>query len=164
MGNPTQYLLATTMLLLFCMCGCQGGADPDAMLARATDNNVKRVSRMYTVFQMRNSMIGPKDEEELKSFILEHSEARLARIGIDPEKVDEIFLSERDGQKLIVRYGTELEDSSKSIPVVFEAEGKDGTRYVGFSNAYMQEISDDDQYKRLMAGEEDNKVVDENHA
>lgn len=159
----SQSILLSLVLVLLGSCllsGC-GGFNPEKMLADACDNNVKRLSRMYTVFQMRNSMIGPSDESEFKKFILQHSSVRLARIGIEREKIDDIFYSERDGQKLVVRYGVQLEGPEKSIPVVFEVEGSGGKRFVGFSNAYAIEVSDDDQYDRLISGKEDNKVIDE---
>ena len=162
-SNPFASL-SCVLISLCLISGCGSGVDPDQMLADATDNNVKRLSRMYTVFQMRNSMVGPKDEVEFKEFIASHSSVRLARIGIDLDNIDQIFSSERDGKKLIVRYGTTLEGSDRSIPVVFEAKGLGGGRLVGFSNAYSIEVNDADRYDKLMAGEEDNKVIDSDDA
>ncbi len=155
------FFLVCLFMLSISLPGCGSGSSPESMLANASDNNVKRVSRMYTVYQMRHGMVGPKDEAELKEFILEHSASRLARIGIEPESVDDIFSSERDGQKLVVRYGLKLEGPNCSIPVVFESDGVSGTRLVGFANDYTVEISDDSEYERLLSGDDDNRVIDE---
>lgn len=155
-----HFIYSIFLVGLMLSAGCSG-KDPAAMLADATDNNVKRLSRMYTVFQMRNAMEGPKNADELKEFILSQTPDRLARVGIDASKVDEIFVSERDGEDLIVRYGTKLNGANASIPVVFESVGLDGSRRVGFSNAYTIEVADDAEYEQLLAGDSDNEVFDD---
>ena len=44
------------------------------------------------------------DLAEFKAFIRDFDKAKLTAMGIDPNKVDELFTSERDGKPFKVRY------------------------------------------------------------
>lgn len=147
-------LLGTALLLAGC-----GGADANSMIADANDTNVKRLATMYSFFHIKNKNKGPKNEEQLRAFIESQDADRLKRGGIDATKLDELFVSERDGEPFLVRYGVNTVIRGPSLPVIFESTGIDSMRQVGFFNGSMQEV-DEDEYDRLMAGKADKEKVD----
>lgn len=147
-------LLGASVLLTGC-----NGADADSMIAAANDTNVKRLATLYTYFHIQNKNKGPKNEEQLREFIESQDASRLKRGGIDATKLDELFVSERDGEPFVIRYGVNTYIRGPSLAVVFEATGIDGMRQVGFCNGLMQEV-DEEEYDRLMAGKADKKKVD----
>lgn len=138
--------------------GC-GGTDANSMIAAANDSNVKRLATLYSYFHIQNRNKGPKNKEQLRAFIEAQDANRLKRGGIDATKLDELFVSERDGEPFVVRYGVNTVIRGPSLPVVFESTGVDGMRQVGFCNGSMKEV-DEDEYDRLMAGKADKEKVD----
>jgi len=138
--------------------GCGGGAE--SMIAKANDSNVKRLATMYNFFHLMNNFKGPKDEAELKSFIEAQDPKRLRLADIDPAKLDSLFVSERDKEPFVIRYGIDTVIRGPALPVVFESVGSEGLRQVGFCNGAMQEVGNED-YDRFMAGETDSETVDD---
>jgi hypothetical protein len=111
------------------------------------------------MFHIKNKHKGPKNEEQLRAFIESQDPIRLKRGGIDATKLDELFVSERDGEPFVIRYGVNTVVFGPPLPVVFESTGIDGMRQVGFCNGLMQEV-DEEEYDRLMSGEADKQKVD----
>jgi hypothetical protein len=74
---------------------------------------------------------------------------RLEMMQVDPGKVDELFVSERDGQPFVIKYGQSGGIMSR-LPVVFEKEGKGGKRQVAFTDGQVEEV-DDATYQQLLA-------------
>ncbi len=128
------------------------------MIADANDSNVKRLATMYSFFHTLNKFKGPKDEAELRSFIEAQDPKRLSLADIDATKLDELFVSERDGEPFVVRYGVDTIIRGPSLPVIFESLGVDGTRQVGFCNGSMKEV-DNEEYDRLLAGKADDETL-----
>lgn len=147
-------MLGATALLTGC-----SGADANSMIADANDSNVKRLATLYSFFHIQNRNKGPKDEAQLREFIEAQDPKRLQRGGIDASKLDDLFVSERDGESFKVRYGVNTVIRGPALPVVFESTGIDGMRQVGFCNGLMQEV-DEVEYDRLMAGEADKEKVE----
>ena len=143
---------------LVAITGCKG-ADAESMIATSNNSNVKRLATLYSYFHIQNRNKGPKNEEQLRAFIEAQDANRLKRGGIDATKLDELFVSERDGEPFVVRYGVNTVIRGPSLPVVFESTGVDGMRQVGFCNGSMKEV-DEDEYDRLMAGKADKEKVD----
>lgn len=154
----TQCLLFGWCLL--CVIGCGKGDDSASMIADLNSNNAKRLGNLYSLYQNLNKFQGPKDEAELKEFIKTQSPARLKKAGIDINNVDELFISERDGKPFKIRWGLATRVRGPSQPVVFEAEGVEGKRQVGFTASKMQEV-DSAEYDRLWKIEPDDLVPPE---
>ncbi|MEN0110145.1 MAG: hypothetical protein AAF805_05440, partial [Planctomycetota bacterium] len=74
--------------------------------------------------------------------------AKLERIGVDAASIDGLFVSERDGQPFNIRFGVRGSAMGSKEPVVFEAEGEDGRRMVGFLNMTSKEV-ESPEYDRL---------------
>ncbi len=148
--------LAICTILFTLALGCGGSKDPKSMIAAANDSNVKRLATMYSFYHLKNNFKGPKDEDTFRTFIEEQDPKRLSLADIDASKLDELFVSERDKEPFVVRYGKDTYVRGPSIPVVFEATGVDGMRQVGFCNGSMQEV-DEEEYDRLMSGSADDE-------
>ncbi|MEM8865539.1 MAG: hypothetical protein AAGF31_08330 [Planctomycetota bacterium] len=138
------------LILLGGAVGC-GGVDPKDLLAEANSNNIERMANLYNVFQSRHNWRGPKSEAELKAFLNNWNPRKLENIGVDPNAIDELFISGRDGEPFKVRYGVPGNIMGSDAPVVFEATGVDGKRMVGFLNMTSREV-EADEYERLWAG------------
>lgn len=127
--------------------GC-GKVDPTARLAELNSSNVQRLSNIYVSFQSAHALNGPRNEGDLRRFVERLRPAALERIGIDPNGIDSLFLSERDGQPFVIRYGVRGSVMGSNEPVIFEAEGSDGRRMVGFLNSTSREV-DEAEYDQL---------------
>ncbi len=122
------------------MAGCSNSSDPTNALAKANETNLQRIANLYFAFQTENDWRGPADEAQFKKYIHSINPDKLTRIGIDPAKIDELFISERDGQPFKIRYGVPGNVRGSSEPVVFEATGDGDKRLVGFLNMQQREV------------------------
>ncbi|MEL7498371.1 MAG: hypothetical protein AAFN77_12235 [Planctomycetota bacterium] len=144
------------LLMLACailFAGCSS-SNPEDMIAAANNSNVKRLATLYTFFHQRNKNRGPKDEAEFKDFIAKQDQARLAKANVNFESLEELFVSERDGEPFVIRYKVNTRVRGPSLPVIFEKLGVDGQYQVGFTNGSMQEV-DKVEYDQLMSGKSD---------
>jgi hypothetical protein len=137
--------------LLVVLAGCGGGSNGSAKLAEFNSNSMQRLANLYFTFQLENDLRGPKDEAELRKFIAGIPAEKLARVGVDPNAIDVLFVSPRDEQPYKIRYGVRGSAMGSSEPVIFEAVGVDGKREVGFLNMTQREV-DAAEYDQLFAG------------
>lgn len=143
----TSWGLGAAVLATFVGCG---GQSPESRLAELNDTNLKRVANLYLAYQMEHEFRGPQDEQTLIQFAKGISPTKLERIGVDPSAIEQVMVSQRDGQTFKVRYGVKGSMMGSQEPVVFEAEGKDGKRMVGFLDMSQREV-DASEYDRLWA-------------
>jgi hypothetical protein len=136
-------------LALVALAGCS--SDPTKqMISDMNKSNIQRLANMYSGIQNTNSGKGPKDEAELRKFISETPKDRLELIGINPDKVDEVFTSERDKKPFKIRYGVGGGRGSVDA-VIFESEGVSGKKQVGYTGGKVEDV-DDATYKTLWEG------------
>jgi len=138
-------------LLLGVLFGCAQDVNQDEAIAKVNATNIQRLANLYFTYQMNNEWQGPADEGAFKAFIRGYNPGKLARIGIDPSAVDELFVSERDGQPFQIRYSVAGSVRGSSEPVIFESVGVGGKRLVGFLNMVQREV-DEAEYNDLWAG------------
>lgn len=138
-------------LLVSVLSGCRKNINPEDALAQANATNLQRLANLYVAFQMENDWHGPADEAKFKEFLRNYNPKKLTRIGIDPNAIDGLFVSERDGQKFRIRYSVLGNMMGSSEPVVFEAKGVDGKRLIGFLDMNLREV-DDAEYDALWEG------------
>jgi len=139
-------LLAGIAVLL--LAGC-GGPDAASQVAALNDSNLRRVANLYMAFQFRNGMRGPRDEQEFRDFIQnDMSPRKLEMMKVDPQRIDELFTSEQTGQPFEINYGV-TGGTTSVLAVVFDQEGADGKRRVGFTNGPV-EVIDRAQYDQLI--------------
>jgi hypothetical protein len=138
------------VVLLVGMAGCGGGFDSASALQEVNATNPQRLSNLYVQHQRENGGKGPKDKAAFRAYINKMNPVLLERIGVDQSAIDDLFVSERDGEALKIRYGVKGNDFSPPTPIVFEAIGVDGVRIVAFTGQKFEEVSDDAEYKKLL--------------
>jgi hypothetical protein len=140
-----------------CSAGCgsdNSQAAAKAVVRRYNDTNGKRLANFYGQYQSE-FLSGPKDEQTLKKFIAGRSPVALEEMGVKPECVDGLFVSERDKQPFFVRYGLKRPTGGRQA-LVFENQGVSGKSLVIFSGPKEVEVpvAELDAYK---TGEKDEK-------
>jgi hypothetical protein len=135
-------------LLTGLLSGCSGRTDPDSAIAGVNRTNMQRLANLYFTYQSQHEWRGPATEAEFKSFLHGYNLHKLERIGVDPNALDSLFVSERDGQPFKIRYGVLGSAMGSSAPVIFEATGDGKRRMVGFLDMQQREV-DESEYDTL---------------
>jgi hypothetical protein len=139
----------TGLALLAGLVGCS--RDNTAReVAAMNGSNIQRLSNIYAAYQNYKGGQGPKDEADFKNFIKDFDKTKLEMMGIDPNKLEAVFASERDGKPFKIRYRVGGGRGSVDA-VVFEQDGKDGKKQVGFTGGKVEEV-DHATYQQLLAG------------
>ncbi len=142
-------IIAIAALNFVCI-GCSR-TDPASRIGAMNDTRIKQLANLYMAHQIRNGSNGPKDEAAFKMFVKSGMPShRLEMMRVDPSKVDELFVSERDGQPFVIKYGQSGGPMSQ-LAVVFEKEGQAGKKQVAFTNGKVEEL-DDAGYQQLVQG------------
>jgi len=144
----TRFDVLSGCLLAGVLIGCSSRTDPDSAIARVNGTNIQRLANLYFTFQSEHEWRGPADEAEFKSFLHKCDAHKLSRVGVDPNALDKLFISEGDGQPFKIRYGVLGSAMGSSAPVIFESAGDGKSRLVGFLNMQQREV-DDSEYKSL---------------
>ena len=144
---------ALPALLVVACIGCGGQVSPEALIASTTDTNLKRVTKVYSMYMKNHGGQGPANAAELKAFIQRINPDQLQQMGIDIEQLDGLLLSERDQQPLKVRWGCRGGRLDPPQPVVFEnTPGADGGFQVGFTGGGIEQV-DQARFDALWRGE-----------
>ena len=112
--------------------------------------NPQRLATLYKMFQTHHRGKGPANEEEFRKYISSIGPQLLARIKVEPDNLDPLFLGERDSQPLVIKWKQSGNDRSPPEPVVFEKEGVDGKRIVAYTGNKFEEIEDAAAYQKLL--------------
>lgn len=129
--------------------GCsKSSLDTASFVAAANPTNVHRVTSLYQLFTRSFRGRGPRNQKVFQEFISQLDPEYLKSIGVEPASLDQLFVSERDGQPLKIVYGGSRpivqqatlnggpESSSQierqRVVVVRETAGFDGMVRVGF--------------------------------
>ncbi len=136
--------------LILAVTGCGGGPDGDAILKDANKNNGERLANAYSYYQMSNQ-VGPPDVDTFKAFIQNDIPADKKKVmDIPSGSLDELFISERDGQPFYIRPDVPVPTTgSVAQAVVIETQGVGGTIQVFYTGPKMVEapLSDIEAYK-----------------
>ena len=156
--NPSLRLPTLFVLAFCCLAGCRSSQHVE-FVKSANDTNIKKMGNAYMLYASWPNYTGPGSLEELKSFLTSDAriEKNLQLMGIERENVDQYFISENDGKEFEFRWGVFINpDRQRSTePLVFEKEGKDGTRLVMLSNRKILEVNNDRKYEKLLTGKID---------
>lgn len=145
-------LLGSCLLvgMIVAQVGCSPDAsDPDVVISQSNKTNIQRLRNLYVMYQMNHGFQGPKDEAEFKEYIKAADISILEPMGVDPAKVDELFISERDNEPFVVKYGVPTTSRGSGDPVIFEKTGVGGKKMVAFLNMTEREV-DDAEYQQLL--------------
>jgi hypothetical protein len=135
------------LVLVGCLVGCGGGDSASRLIRERNKDNISRLTSLYNLYQASNQWRGPKDEATFRKFISQVNEFNLNEMGVDPNKLDQLFVSERDGQPFKIRWNV-TGGMGAVVPVVFEAEGVSGKRMVGITVEGPKEV-DATEYDQL---------------
>jgi hypothetical protein len=129
-------------LLPLCAAIGLGCTKNDDNLANHQSSHVRILANLHALATTKLGHV-PRDAQEFKQAI--------AKLGVNLEKrkigsIDELFVSERDGQPLIVSYGPE---NANSDVVVYEQNGMNGKRMVGHRIGMVEEV-DEAELKKLV--------------
>jgi hypothetical protein len=122
---------------LFCTwtVGCSsppsGTTDPEPKL------NLESFLEAYN-FYIQEKGKPPSDEQELRSFLESLPANKKSQINL-PDNLDKLFVSSRDGQKFVVKYGEQPDPAGETKALAWEQTGKDGKRFVALSMGYVEE-------------------------
>jgi len=119
--------------------GCGG---PKADAQKKQTSHVRVLTMMYNSVSAKLGR-HPKDEQEFKD-TLRKSDVSLEALKVD--SIDELFVSERDGQPLVVVYGPTTPGSDV---VVYEQTGVNGMRLVGHEIGMVEEV-DEQRFRELV--------------
>ena len=98
----------------------------------------------------------PANEAALKKHMLGLRESVQYDYHIDPKNLDSSFVSERDGEPLVVLYGQgigRISGDSKQV-IVHEKTGKNGKRLVAFASTKVDHVSEA-ELERLKSATDD---------
>jgi hypothetical protein len=119
----------TALIVCIALVGC-AETNPTKTMAEFNASNIQKVRNSYSMYATVNGG-APKDMDSFVKFLKEDAGAqiRLKRMGIDVDRIDDIFVSERDGEPFVIRWGL---GGSKDHAIVFESVGVDGMRMAAY--------------------------------
>ena len=136
----TCYVLFTVLVLIW-----DGGCTDrvTAEVASKNNSNIKRLVNLYAGYQLTHGWQGPHNEQTLKDFVTRGGlpAKNFQMMGIDPDKLGLLFISERDGFPFKVKYGVAGGIGSVN-PIVFEQQGFGGQSEVGFTTPIVEQVSE----------------------
>jgi len=97
-------------------------------------DRLKKLFNVYKAYVDKNQK-GPPSEQALREFDQSLSPQERADRLI-PDDLESVLTSPRDNKKFVIQYGVKL-DPSKNRAIAWEADGKDGLRYVALSIGYI---------------------------
>jgi hypothetical protein len=117
--------------------GC-GSRPPVTPLEANASDRLYKLFNLYRLYIEKNRK-GPASEQELLAFgkKLDATERESRNIGSD---VESIFISPRDKKNFVVRYN--LADMNAVKAIAWEAEGKDGRKFVALTRGNVEEYDE----------------------
>jgi hypothetical protein len=129
-------------LVVAVFAGCGGNTAGDG---GKTVSHLRAITALY--FKASSSLgKNPANEQEFKG-VISQGKMDLEVLGVG--SVDELFISDRDGQPLAIIYGQPPDGVSKGV-VAYERTGKDGVRQIGLTSGQVIE-ADAAQFAKLVS-------------
>ena len=134
--RPVTWPLA---LALLAAPGC--GSDE---LSSPTAAKLRGLATLYLDYAVSNHGSGPASEQVLKKHARGLPDFVVRANGVDPEALDAVFVSERDGEPFVVLYQIRLGriSGTQAALIAHEKTGKNGKRLVVFANAKVEHVDD----------------------
>ena len=129
-----QYYWAYISVLLLSGCG-RGQAES------ARKQETSHLRSVVGLYNFATSTLGhrPGSEAEFKSFINTNAKPMIESLQL--ASLDELFISERDGQPLVVIYGKPPAGMTGDL-VAYEQTGVSGKRSVGYALGMIEEVDE----------------------
>lgn len=150
-GPRSSRLLLLLVVGLFLGCGGDSISDTFREMNKL---KMRKLANSYVMFASVNDSVGPKDADELKNFIQtdERVPPRLGMSSGDLDNLDDLFISDADGEPFTIRYGLKIRTDEDRSPLVFDNTGVDGMRRVALADNRILEVTNEKRYQRLMDG------------
>jgi hypothetical protein len=134
--RPVTYVVA---LALGTLAGC--GSDE---LNSPTAVRMRGLANLYLDCAVPKNGKGPANEQEFKKHIRGLPEFVITGNKLDPKALDAAFVSERDQEPIVLRYGLTIKQiSATSAPLIaHEKTGKNGKRLVAFANGKVDLVTE----------------------
>jgi hypothetical protein len=138
MGSLRRFVLPITVAALL------GGCGGDDALQSPTAARLKGLATMYLDYIVAKGGNAPPSEAELKKHMRSIDAIQLNLAGFERDKIDEAFISERDKEPFVVRYGIAPGTlGAKDGPVVaHEKTGAGGKKLVVNVGTVVSHVSD----------------------
>jgi hypothetical protein len=124
-------------------CSSKGPPPPDAQI------QVEMLAGWYEDYKVKHGNKPPPSEDALVKYIETVQKER--QITQTAEDTNKLLTSPRDGQKYVVLYGKTVNPNRERNVVLYEAEGYDGKKWVGFESKWSQEV-DEAELQKLLTG------------
>jgi hypothetical protein len=124
--------------------GCESSETRSAL--KEETSRLKPLVLMYGQALGQNGGRPPANEEQFKSFIAKQGEYMLQSYKLD--SIDELFISERDGEPYVVFYGKPSPGATPGL-CAYEKVGVNGNRYVGYTLGIIEEV-DEAHFRELV--------------
>jgi hypothetical protein len=140
-------LITLPWLLMPPMAGCG-----DSDLSSPSANRLRVLAAVYLDYAAAKGT-GPENEKQLHKHVRNVPGFLFDAAGVSPDAEADAFVSERDGETFVIRYGVGISQApGDDAPVIaHEKTGKDGTRFVAFANGDVNCV-DEVAAKELMHG------------
>lgn len=127
-------------------CGRDETTSPTALKLRG-------VARLYLDYTVAKGGTGPADEGVFKKHLKAAPRFLLEENGLNPDELDKAFVSDRDGEPFVVRYGQRIGSvgGTSTQVIAHEKTGKGGRRLVSFVSGKV-ELADDARLQEVLAG------------
>src|SRR5690349_17502327 len=129
--------VAATLLAVLCV-GC--GAAP---IDPAVKQQFKAISDMYCDYAFAHANAGPGDEQVFRKHAKTMNQRTALAMGVDINKLDELFISPRDQKPITVRYGQSVSNLGDKAPLIaHESVGVRGKRLAVYANGRVEELDE----------------------
>jgi hypothetical protein len=129
------------LMTAVCVAGC--GRKSEVPVGKAAES-IRKLALAYVQFAATNKGIGPSNKDALATFLAKQN--RFSR-----EDADAYFVSPRDNQPYIIRWGLRPLSSTSIGPdvpepaiIIIERTGADGIRYVADGQLGIRQLSDEE--------------------
>lgn len=150
---PVLLFSVQALAVGFCLLvGCQQGEEVVKESVPVESDRLECLANLYRLHQIQNNGYGPLDRREFVEFVSKQPPRSLKRIGVDPSNVENLFISDVDGELFEIRYGVVGNEPDSRQAIVLEASGVQGKRRVAFSSGAMEMVTSESIYSALLSG------------
>jgi hypothetical protein len=121
--------------------GCSG--EPEVPVGDAAEN-IRKLALGYAQYAAANGGVGPADQQALSKFMVE-------RNNLPQDEVEKSFISIRDNQPYIIRWGLRPQGSGPMgarpptpVIIIMERTETDGVRYVADSRPSVSQMTEEE--------------------
>lgn len=136
--SSTCRRVAVSAFLAAFAAGCGGSAiDPVA------SKKLKAIADLYCHYAGTHANSGPGDEQTFRKYAQSVDRRTTLSMGVDVDKLDDLFTSPRDQKPVTVRYGLAVTNLGEKAPLIaHESVGVRGKRLAVYGNGRVEELDE----------------------